>query len=43
MTRVQWLFVCATAVVAVIAYIRPDQLARRLNFSEYRKPSAWTA
>lgn len=43
MTRAQWFFVCATAAVAVVAYIRADQIARRLNFGEYRSPGTWTA
>lgn len=43
MTRAQWLFVCATAAVAVIAYIRSDQIARRLSFGQYRNPTTWTA
>jgi hypothetical protein len=45
MTRAQWLFVCATATaaVAVVAYIRADQIARRINLGEYRSPTTWTA
>lgn len=43
MTRAQWLFLCITATVAVVAYIRADQLARRLNSGQYQKPNAWTA
>ena len=44
MTRAQWLFVCATAAVACIAYIRSDQIARRLGILDtpiLRKPSEY--
>lgn len=43
MTRSQWLFVCATAVVAVVAYAKADTIMRRLNGGVYRAPSRWTA
>ena len=43
MARAQWLIVCATAAVAVIAYIRADQIYKRLNFGAYRQPGIWTA
>lgn len=43
MTRPQWLLVAFIGVVASIAYIRSDQIARRLNSGIYRAPSTWTA
>lgn len=41
MTKSQWLLLCFTAALAAVAYIRSDQLARRLNFGQYRSPSTW--
>ena len=42
MTRPQWLLVAFIGVVATVAYIRSDQIARRLNSDMYRSPSTWT-
>jgi len=43
LTRPQWLLVAFIGVVATVAYIRSDQIARRLNSGQYRPPSTWTA
>lgn len=42
MTKPQWLLVAFIGVIAVIAYVRSDQIARRIGFTSYltRKPAS---
>lgn len=41
MSRGQWLFVCITAAVAVVAYIKADAVSRLFSGAAYREPGQW--